>query len=778
VVIVSTVREERTHVLDLLPTGLWSGGALALARVWLVGAPPQGASAEDAALLRWGTLQGFPELLTEGLLAGVAGSLVLIVAANRGSWPLRALGFALAATAAALYLAGFPPDEGGRALPGFQRDVFVCAAGAALVATLLAHTGNLVRGRLALVVAALVAVVLQVALARALAGEAPQFEQRRVVLDLVASPELWGVLEQRPGAPPVEVTLTPHTDPRADVADKQSIRMAPPCAVGFDVPTEAGVCTLHAAAGADRRLSEFMAESGVKPFSEAGCAVDYSVEVDGQVVWTERVHHPGDSSTGPEARHWRHVGGKDGLALRPGQRVVLRTAWAPGQSDMGLAAHDLVLGFGGVRLEAQEPRARTLARRGAPHIVWVQIDGLRIDRLGCYGARRRLSPRIDRMAAEGTQFQEAYATSNWSAPANVSLLTGLTMEEHGVFDRAHSTLQLRHTTLAEALQAKGFTTGVFRGDPGASAHRHYDQGFEYVDLPTSERRSATEVVASATSWLQRHATARCLVHVQFADLLEPRRPSQAGLEQLEPAVLPPPLAAALAANFAELGDTALPWADENAFRSILDQYDACLASVDRAVGFLVDELADRGLADRTLVCLTAGHGEMLMDGVLAQPGLALHAQEVRVPLLLAGPGIPPGRRVAGAVSARYAAGTLARLGGAGLDVWDPHDLLRDPPRDSARFGTRLGGAMDGEPGRDRYGLRAGEHTLHWDTRTLERGHLSVDEVPQADLSLFRVSVDPYERTDLIDIDEGRARELLRRLQTELNEAREAAKVAR
>jgi len=274
---VSKAREERATVLDLMPTGLWFGGLLALARTWVLGAAPPGSAAEAIALQRWATVQVFPNILAEALVAGVAGGFLLVIAANRGQWALRVIGFVLAVAVATIFLAGIPGMGGSAPVPGFGRDVAILASGSALVALMFAHTGNLVRGKLALATALLCAVVLPVLAARLLASDAPTMQRRIVIADIVASQDSWRIIEQRPGLPPKPVTLTPIVDAHADVADKSAIRMSPPCAVGFDVPVEAGSCVLRAAAGADLSVVERL------PNGLLSLTIDYTVEVDGVV---------------------------------------------------------------------------------------------------------------------------------------------------------------------------------------------------------------------------------------------------------------------------------------------------------------------------------------------------------------------------------------------------------------------------------------------------------------------------------------------------------------
>ena len=68
--------------------------------------------------------------------------------------------------------------------------------------------------------------------------------------------------------------------------------------------------------------------------------------------------------------------------------------------------------------QAAKPKAK------GPNIVYIMADDLGYGDLGCYGQRYIETPRIDRMAAEGMRFTQAYAGSPVSAPSRAALMTG------------------------------------------------------------------------------------------------------------------------------------------------------------------------------------------------------------------------------------------------------------------------------------------------------------------------------------------------------------------
>jgi arylsulfatase A-like enzyme len=93
-----------------------------------------------------------------------------------------------------------------------------------------------------------------------------------------------------------------------------------------------------------------------------------------------------------------------------------------------------------------------------------------------------------------------------------------------------------------------------------------------------------------------------------------------------------------------------------------DAYDDCLASLDRELGKLFDELRRRDVLDQTLLILTADHGEQFGEHGAFGHGMSLYEPEVHVPLIVVSPGrVPRGVIVDEAVSLRDVPATVADL---------------------------------------------------------------------------------------------------------------------
>ncbi len=94
-----------------------------------------------------------------------------------------------------------------------------------------------------------------------------------------------------------------------------------------------------------------------------------------------------------------------------------------------------------------------------PNIVVVLVDDLRWDEIGCAGHPFVQTPNIDRIAAEGVRFRNAFCTTPLCSPVRACLLTGMHTHHHGIVDNTDRSEQShRLKTFPQALQRAGYVT--------------------------------------------------------------------------------------------------------------------------------------------------------------------------------------------------------------------------------------------------------------------------------------------------------------------------------
>ena len=319
--------------------------------------------------------------------------------------------------------------------------------------------------------------------------------------------------------------------------------------------------------------------------------------------------------------------------------------------------------------------------RAAPDIVLVVLDTTRRDRTSLHGYERPTTPGLEQLAGESTVFERAYSTSSWTAPAHASLFTGLWPASHGVTQKAWS-LPSGYATLAELLRERGYHTAAAVGNPMLGAGLGFDQGFdEYVETWRGPRQD--QAPHPAVRVLERLLDRQRGPYFAFFNFIEPHSPYTSTGPYAEEFVRDPSIE--LTANRWRQHYTGAAAHGEAELAHLGDLYDAQLRHADELVSELVELLRTRGRLDRTVLVVTADHGENLGDHGHLDHVFSLYETTVRIPLLVRYPAeFDPGQRVTAPVQLPDLFTTLARLGGVPGARRQGLDLARDElPADRA-----------------------------------------------------------------------------------------------
>ncbi len=274
--------------------------------------------------------------------------------------------------------------------------------------------------------------------------------------------------------------------------------------------------------------------------------------------------------------------------------------------------------------------------------ILITVDTLRADRLSCYGYRASSTPGIDRLAAEGARFVNAYCDMPWTTGSMASVMTGVYGPQHGV-RRPWNKLAESHVTMAEIFRENGFATAAFVGSFPVDSLYGLDQGFKVYDdrfdqpllagaeasvdpralleratepekyetaraemLRGDAYRSDESVTAAAVAWLELYRTGRFFMWVHY---FGPHERLEAGNRQQR--------------------------------RRIVEDYDLDLRETDIAVARLLQTIDDFGIDDTTVVVLHSDHGQALGEHGTVGHGRDLYEASVRIPLLIRLPPMVP-----------------------------------------------------------------------------------------------------------------------------------------
>jgi len=391
-----------------------------------------------------------------------------------------------------------------------------------------------------------------------------------------------------------------------------------------------------------------------------------------------------------------------------------------------------------------------------PNVLLISVDTLRQSSLRAFEPGAQALPHLDRFARSARSFPGARSTASWTLPATASLLTGLEPDRHGATDPR---LRIRReaTPLAEHLRRAGFETVGFTEGGFLDAHFGFGRGFERYDqrAATARGRSVraprggrppdelgSRIFDRGAAFLRQRGPEdgpfflflqTYAVHEYFRAHERVTRDLPSGTSLRDPAHYEACL----------VGERHCDASDWEALRAL---YAAEVRRVDAAFGRLLGILEEQGLREDTWVVLVSDHGEGL-EPTRSHHGGRLHEDQLRVPLLVAGPGVVPGA-TPGAVSLVDAMPTLLELAGlehpSGLDGVSFAAALRGGPAPTPRPLYAMEHAFWWEDGRRHEPQSARSEPLS--LAVMDGTHWYIRDA--RDEELYDMAADPGQRRDL------------------------------
>ena len=293
------------------------------------------------------------------------------------------------------------------------------------------------------------------------------------------------------------------------------------------------------------------------------------------------------------------------------------------------------------------------------NVVVIDVCSARADHFGAYGGAKGLTPGLDAFAKDAVTFENAWAQSSWCLPNYAALMTGHRPEVNGLY----SNLPFRglpdwEETIAEKMSAAGYRTGGFTAGVYTLPAWGLDRGFDtYVNhFSTSEALAGrfADMTPEIEAWIVNGSTRPFFLYTTVDDLHAPYQSDEPAEDFGGPAPdtstmnvgfyrayngEPTPPDSPLAAKAAAFRR------DPKALDALKRRYDRSVHAVDLSITRFLDDLKKRGLWDRTIVVVTADHGELLGEHGLLGHTEGLYEPILRVPMFVRHPRY---RRTAGA----------------------------------------------------------------------------------------------------------------------------------
>ena len=312
-------------------------------------------------------------------------------------------------------------------------------------------------------------------------------------------------------------------------------------------------------------------------------------------------------------------------------------------------------------------------------ILFIDIDTLRLDHLGCYGYKRNTSPNIDSVADDGVRFTQNYCSDAPCLPSRASLVTGRFGIRTGVVGHGGVCADMRPDGSARGMQdanqrhnlpAVMNRAGIYPVTFSSFPERHgawwFNAGFrECYNIGKRGLEIADEVSSMSIKWLKNNKEREdWFMHVHFWDPHIPFRTPENAKSPFEDEPLSEtwmnqqiidrqrktevgPHTACEVDGFENTTNPAFPMQigeveNMSDYKKMIDGYDTGVWYSDKHIGYIIDELKKQGIYEETAIIVTSDHGEHLGEkGSYQEHGEASNIV-THVPLIIKWPGAEKG----------------------------------------------------------------------------------------------------------------------------------------
>ncbi|MHC4687283.1 MAG: sulfatase family protein, partial [Planctomycetota bacterium] len=320
-----------------------------------------------------------------------------------------------------------------------------------------------------------------------------------------------------------------------------------------------------------------------------------------------------------------------------------------------------------------------------PNVIFYIIDAAGADFMSLYGYSRPNTPNLEKLAAEGAVFDNAYSNSSWTKPSTSSFMTSLHHSVLGGYKSDSDPLPDQAVTMAQHMHRAGYQTAVFTTNAFAGTLTGLDRGVDVlrdVDVYLPNSISSQELHKNFWKWREEYPNEPYWVHFQTTDVHPPFETDDSFAGRF--------LSPDLREKYQKLGEEINQgmgggkWRGEISISSVTEYYnlwfkrenidrlafyetvrglyDEAMIHQDYQIGKLIERLKAQGEWERTLLIIASDHGHPagsyarfgrgLIDPAPPEwEGAILGSFKTRIPMMLIWPGhIRGGQRFSQPVS--------------------------------------------------------------------------------------------------------------------------------
>jgi arylsulfatase A-like enzyme len=349
------------------------------------------------------------------------------------------------------------------------------------------------------------------------------------------------------------------------------------------------------------------------------------------------------------------------LAPHSGNTRLTLTVKAEQEGAIGFWGGPVIRDRGGKAVASrQKPRVDPAGNGRIPQGVILMVsDTTRKDHLNAWGYSRETAPTLTRLASQGVRFSDNVSQATWTKVSFPTILTSMYPSSTRVKEMADR-LSASAVTLAEAFREAGYATVGYSSVPFngrlTNLHQGYEEFHERSSVSEQGSKTARTYVDRLSAWLELHRDEPFFVLLHVFDPhppLEPRRPYNAlwsnpdkreqydkEAEKLRKFIKNPEDRGRLMATLDEMKKSGVNYDEMMSY--FIGWYDGSIRGMDVEAARLLEKLKGLGLADKTVLALTADHGEEFHEHGKMWHGQTVYGELTGVPLFFYGPGFVPG----------------------------------------------------------------------------------------------------------------------------------------